>query len=362
MTLETKIKEALSKVTTFEENRITPKNGLSSGSTLVNLGVSGNISIGYVVGGVYLFVGDSGAGKTWFALNAFAEAARTKRFDNYSLVYDNSEDGALMDIKNFFGSKVAQRLRPPKTEKDGTPIFSETVEDFYFNATDHLSKGPCIYILDSMDALSSIDDDKKFEERKRARRDHKQITGSYGMSKAKANSENMRQLLKLARKSKSIVIIICQTRDNVDIMSFEKKTRAGGKSLRFYSTLEFWLSVKEKIKKTIKGKPRQIGITVKMQIKKNRISGKEWAVEFPIFLSYGIDDIGSCIDYLLEEQYWSKDGQKINASDFGFCGTRDSLIKKIENDNLTDNLRRLVGEVWDEIEVACKANRKPRYE
>lgn len=74
--------------------------------------------------------------------------------------------------------------------------------------------------------------------------------------------------------------------------------------MKFYATLELWTSVKEKIKKVVRGKPRQLGIVASVQVKKNRLTGKESTVEVPFYHSCGIDDTGSCVDYLVEEGRW----------------------------------------------------------
>ena len=142
--------------------------------------------------------------------------------------------------------------------------------------------------------------------------------------KAKINATNLRRFLTPLKKSGSILIIINQTRDNLGF-GFEKKTRSGGHALRFYANIEMWSSVKRKTSKTVRGKPRQLGVECKIQIKKNRITGRERTIFLPIYHSFGIDDIGSCIDYLLTEDYWKKD-KEINAKGLGIKGSRNKII------------------------------------
>jgi hypothetical protein len=282
------------------------------------------------------------------------------QFENYRLIYDNAEDGALMDLARYFGAAVAQRLEPPKT-KDGVDIFSETTEAFYYNVNDALEGDqPFIYVLDSMDALQTLEDIEKFGEQKKAWEDGKETTGTYGMAKAKQNSTQIRGVVSGLRRTGSILVIISQTRDNIGF-GFEKKTRAGGRALKFYATLEIWTSVTGQISKTVRKKKRQQGITAQVHIKKNRVSGKDRKVEVPIFHSYGIDDVGSCVDYLLEEEHWQKRGQKVSAGDLDFVGTRDALIAHIEQNGLEDEVRDITGTVWREIEEACAVKRKKRY-
>lgn len=341
-----------------------PRDYISTGSTMLNLACSGKPECGFAKGKYYFIVGDSASGKTFLTLTCLAEASINKHFKDYRYIYDNSEDGALMDMSKFFGEKVAAKLEPPSTKKeDGEtiPIYSSTIEEFYYHADDALKQGkPFIYILDSMDSLSSKSEGDKFEETKRAYRKGNKTAGSFGDGKARMNSMNLRRLLTPLRKSGSILIIISQTRDNLGISS-DPKTRSGGKSLRFYACLEIWSSIIGRIKKTVKGKERQLGIKCKLQIKKNRLSGKERTVVTPIYYSIGIDDIGSCIDYLIEEGHWKGTKGKVIAPEFNFEGSIVKLIHQIEKENMEKDLKLIVNDVWNEIEEACEVQRKRRY-
>ena len=227
--------------------KLTEANMLSSGSTLLNLAVT-NTPFGMLPKGKYtMFVGDSGAGKTWLALSCLAEAANSKHFSNYRLIYDDIEGGALMNLRKFFGQKLEKRIEPPAV-KDGNSIFSETIQDFYYHVDDAIHVAdtedkPFIYILDSQDALTSAYEKSKFEEHKKAYRDGKDSAGSYGDGKAKVHSEGLRKVLSSLSRTGSILIIINQTRDNLGF-GFSKKTRSGGRALRFYASVEIWVSLK----------------------------------------------------------------------------------------------------------------------
>jgi len=333
---------------------------LSTGSTLLNLACTGNAAGGFAKGKYHFLVGDSASGKTWLSLTCLAEAAINPNFDGYRFIYDNAEDGALMDIGRFFGDKVQERLESPAYEKD-VPIYSTTIEEFYYHVDDAAKDGtPFIYILDSMDSLSSAAEQDKFNEMKEASRKGKTTTGTFGDGKAKKNSSNLRKLMPALRKTNSILIIINQTRDNLGF-GFEKKIRSGGHALRFYATLEIWSSIKGKMKKTIRGKEREIGITTKVQVKKNRFTGRLRVVELPLYHSFGIDDVGSCVDYLVSEKHWTKSKNTINADDLDFSGTREKLIKHIQETNAEDKVSKIVDDVWNQIENECSVDRKSRY-
>lgn len=337
--------------------RIPSKNLLSTGSTLVNLACSGRSAGAFYKGGYFLIVGDSDSGKSFISMTCLGQAAKSKRFKNYRFIHDNAEGGVLMDIAHFFGADVESRLEEPDRG------ISEYVEDFYSNLDAAYNRDePFIYILDSMDVLEAKADAKKAKAARRAADKGQEIAGSYGTEKAKQNSAGLRKARKMLKKNGSILIIISQTRDNIGFgAKFNPRTRSGGRALKFFARLELWLSSVGNITKTVRGKNRQLGIRSKIQVQKNHITGKKGSVEIPIYHSYGIDDLGSCVDYLIDEGHWTKRKSTIKAPEFDFEGKVEKLIRHIEENNLEKELQEIVSNVWTEIEDACTLRRNPRY-
>lgn len=340
-----------------KKKALTGSDFLSTGSTLLNLACTGFPERGFAKGRYYFVVGDTISGKTWLALTCLAEASINSNFKDYRFIYDNVEDGALMDIKKYFGEDVFLRMELPGYN------CSYNIQEFYYNMDDAINEGrPFIYILDSMDSLTSEAEVKKFDENKKAYRKGKETKGSYG-DKAKVNSAMLRRVVgKSLLKSGSILIIINQTRDKVDASRFEsKKTCSGGHALHFYACMELLSSVAGQIKKEVRKKKRQMGVNCRIRVKKNRVTGKDRTVTIPIYHSFGIDDVGSCVDYLLEEGHWKKHKDVINAKGLGIKGSRRKLIRLVERGELEKDLQELVSDVWGEIEMACVIKRKPRY-
>ena len=337
---------------------------LSTGSTLLNLALSGRPDGGYMKGKYFFVVGDSKTGKTWQSLTCLAEATLNPEFDDYDFIFDDNEGGALMDMARFFGKEVERRAQPPKRDKDGEPIFSESIEDFYFNIDDLVKKGrKFIYVLDSMDGLTSKDEEKKFEEHKEAARKGTKTAGAYGDGKAKKNAAGLRRLKRGLRDTGSILIIISQTRDNINAGPFgEKKTRSGGRALRFYATAEWWSSHIGSIKKTVRGRSRKIGAHTLLQFKKNRLTGREDNVVISFYPSFGLDDVGSCVDFMVKEGFWSKKGKtkpKISAKDLHVTMDREKLIHYCEDRK--EKLVRAVDRAWQTLIRETAITRKPRY-
>lgn len=357
-----------------EKQHFNPAEFVSSGSTLLNLALTDHPDCGWQKGKMANVIGDSSSGKTFLTLTTFAEASIDPKFDDFRLIMDDAEHANEFNLKKLFGSKVEKRIEPAARLKSGEDNPSELIEDFHGNLRNALKEGiPFIYILDSMDALDSEADQKKIEELHTARakkqeaiEDGKELkgkdpAGSYGMAKAKKNSEILRDVTGKLEKSDSILLIISQTRDDINPATFTTKTRSGGRALKFYATHELWTASGG----SLTSRDRVIGVKCKVKISKNKITGKVREVEFPIFYDYGIDDLGSMVDFLVTEKAWKKadGGQKIDPQ--GGLGlvaaTRAKLISDIENKGLINKLKFIVAEEWKAIEDSLKLDRRPKY-
>lgn len=124
-----------------------------------------------------------------------------------------------------------------------------------------------------------------------------------------------------------------------------------------------WMKKNGEIKKQISGKKRQIGTRTKTQIKKNRTTGHLSEVAFDIFPSYGIDDIGSCVDFLTDEGWWGGTKKSIKPRAEGFpVGSRETIIEAIESRRLLAPLRQEVAECWSSIDKALRPDRRNPYQ
>lgn len=326
---------------------------LSSGSTLLNLSCTDCAEGAFKTGKIVNIVGDSASGKTLLCLSTLAEACRNPAFDEYNLVFDDSEASMEFDIESLFGEKTAARVTILQDEDS-----AKTVLDF----VDHImhlckQKKPFIYVLDSMDSITTEAAQNKIQEQIEKRGNAK---GTYGVDKPKFLSNVLGDIANKVKALDSIVIIISQTRDNIGSM-FAPKTRSGGNALRFYSTLEIWLAVVE----TIKSKGRVIGHKVKSRVKKNKITGKIRDALFGTYYDYGIDDIQSCIDFLIQEGHWKKSKNSIIAPEFKCAEEGASvrtIIKYIEDKHGEKRLCKITEKVWRGIEESIRLDRKKKYE
>jgi len=346
------IKQAL--IAPLEADRFKPSEYLSTGSTLLNLALSDNWQGGFMPGNYYFFVGDSSSGKTFFTQTCFAEACQNPFYDDYDLLFYDIEHGALMDRARFFGQRAAERVKPI------THI--SALDDFYFDFYDRLTK-PVIAVVDSMDAFTSRAEADKFVKNKGKAAKGKELAGDYGDGKAKINSRNARTVLGKIIETNSILIIVGQTRDNIGAEYWEPdQVFAGGHALKFYAAAQIWSKCGAKLSKSYRDHKIELGITSKVRVDKNRLTGKRREISVPIFHSSGIDDVGSMVEYLIDWKRWkTATGGWVEANELGLRLQKEKLIKKIEEAALEDEVRDLVWDTWQAIEKACEVPRKNRY-
>lgn len=358
-------------------------------------------------------VGDKSAGKT-FLSNEFIAWAKYNLGKKFKWVYDDCESGYSFNTNQLYGFDIM-----PKDEEQ---VHSENVEDAFCNITqfaESLKKDEFgIYVLDSLDGLTSYEQDERAEERLKAFNEGKQLTkGTYGMGKQKyLSQEFFPQLCSAIEKKNVLVIIISQIRENVDMFSFEKFSRSGGKAMDFYAHSVLWLATCKKILK----KDTAVGVVVKAKTTKSKTPRPFRECFFSFLYDYGLDSIGTNIDYLFDlrtdkgelnkkavaiqwngnnnldkkelkellkefdlldkfenSKYSDADGTdaenmfafiqskkdykaKFNEK-FGDTMTRDELISWVEEAGVEQELESRVDEKWEAFEDSIKSNRKKKY-
>lgn len=247
---------------------------IKSGSTLLDLALGGGWGRKRIIN----VVGDRSTGKTLLMIEAAANFVITE--PKGIIRYREAESA--------FDEAYAQALGFPLDKVDfGEPV--DTIEDVFedLEAVIKGAKGPEIYIVDSLDALSD-----------RAEMDRKIDEGSYGTGKAKMLSQLFRRLVRTLADKDITVFFVSQVRDNIGVMIGKKHTRSGGRALDFYSSQTVWLTQIERIKRVVKAIERVTGITVQAKVEKNKIALPYRDATFPIMFGYGIDDQKSCLDFL----------------------------------------------------------------
>lgn len=337
---------------------------IPSGCKRLDIACSDTTKGAFALGKYANLIGDSSSGKTILALSMLAEMSKIPFFDTYDFVYDDVEQAMSFNLPKLFGKKLAARLQPPAVHKDGSAIHSDTIQDFNLYINNRIdSKKPFIYILDSFDALTSdaeIDTNDTMLKNMRSGKNEK--VGSYGMDKPKIIGQILRQIVTKLNTSQSFLLIISQTRDNISVVSFAEKTRSGGRALKFYASHEIWLATAGPIKKTVLGQERVIGTKAKAKVTKNKLTGKSRSVEFDIYYEYGIDDIGSCIDFLITTKTIGSDKKSLCVPQFNFEGSKEKLVQLIEEKGLEEDMFKIYHNVWMDIENKLNPRRKSKFD
>jgi RecA/RadA recombinase len=328
---------------------IKEENLISTGSTILNLACSGFSPYGgFMLGSVVHIIGDSQAGKSLLALTMMAEAAINSKLSNYKLIYEEPEAAMYFPAEEMFGKGIS---RVDFIPKDEDRINARRVQDWSKDLIN--AEHPFIWVTDSFDSLTSEDDLKRDESTK----------GGWKTEKAIVASETFPKIIGPLKANNSLYMHISQTRDNLGVTFGETKTFGGGNAIRFYRCHEIWLAVKNLIYKEIRGEKVEIGANVLVKIKKNKLTGKVRFVDFSVYNDYGIDDVGSMIDWMVKKKFWNlPKGKQIIETEDGFIdATRPKLIDYVEENNLEDKLKKVVAECWLELEGEIATKRKPRY-
>jgi len=335
-----------------------------TGSTLLNLAVSDDAFGGWGSGKIINLVGDSNTGKTLLALTGLMEMAIDEQYSDHLLIYDDAENALEMDVRGMFGDQLSDRLQDPYGNLYGSEEFrsSETIEDVRNNLWRLLEEGtPFLYVLDSYDAVTSRDEIKRQEQENKGKEQNKDYPRGPAIL-----SETLRKTKSKLKFADSGFLVISQTRDEMNPMTFgAQKRRAGGKALKFYSSHEVWLAVGKggQIKKTVRKKSYTIGWNIIAKSARSKLNGKKRDVPIVCYTKHGVDDISANIEWLLSVGYWTGSRNSINSK--GFCKENKSmqdLILWTESHNKEETLKVIVEKEWQKIESELSVTRKKRFE
>lgn len=305
-----------------------PKNDIefiSTGCKRLDLALGG----GWVEGRVANIVGDKSTGKTLLMIEAAANfVAKYPR----GIVYYREAEAA-------FDKTYAAALGMPTDHVKFGDAALETVEDFFedLNKVCDKAKGPTLYVLDSLDALSD-----------RGEMQRGMDEGSFGAAKAKMLSQMFRRVIRKLEDKRVTLLIVSQIRDNIGVVYGRKFKRSGGKALDFYASHVVYLAQRGKLYKTIRKVKRAIGVEVRAMVDKNKISLPFREADFNILFGYGVDDAQASAAWL--KQVGRLADAKLKPDDLGNLDKLDAAqIAKLQK--ATEN-------VWYEIETSFIPKRR----
>ena len=330
----------------------------SSGCTLLDLSVGGSKGVVGFEGGKWLnLVGDTQSGKSALCVEMCA-ANKYRYKDDCEIFYDDSEDGLTFDTDERYGFSTK-----PSWGKN-----SETVEEMCAQFTKFLTENKeakHLYITDSLDGLAGEADVEYDNKRQKAFEKDKEFTDGYmGLSLPSFLSKQFFKLKHgLLDDTQAFHVITSQVRYNVSGGIYAPKfIRAGGKALDMYANYIIWLRTMQ----TIEVNGKAIGAVVEAKIKKAKVERPYRTVIYTVLYAYGIDDVGSNIDFLFDLRS-DKTGELLKRADSiewadGVPAmNREELITYIEENHLKKELVRRVQEKWEAEEDAIAIKRPPKY-
>lgn len=323
---------------------------LHTGSSLLNLALTGKIRSGYPLGRVINVIGDKSTGKTLLAIEAAHLFLNLPEQFKPRVSYFEAE--AAFDLHYA----AALGLQVDKINF----IRKQTIEELYDELQAICKEPPDeshhFFCIDSLDALTT---EKELEDDIRK--------GSFNMGKQKLLNRLFREFVSPLEERNVSLFILSQVRMNIDPRSFEKFQRSGGKGLdHFCSQILMMREVGKMKKKTTSDRP--YGIEVEVNVKKNKSASPLRKAKFPIIFNYGIDEIHSLINFLLSKELPANLSLVQKGAFYSFPGTdkrvrREDFIKAIEDTpELYTKLLDMTQAAWDYLEEDCNVERRAKSE
>jgi len=329
-----KVKDVIKEEPEYSAN---PNDYVSTGSTLLDLAISGGVIKGGGIrsGITVVAYGPSGGGKTALACEVAGNILRK----GGEIKYRDGE-GRLDPI---FATNFGIDINDVDLKK--TRTISTTFADI--NTWEPDTSRINGYIIDSLASLST---EMELESEDKM-----------GMRRAKEFSTEFRKCTVPVGENNIILFCTNQIRENADAGKYQRKDiNPGGKAIEFYASLILRFSSIKKIKKEFKFgkkvKKETIGMEAVIEVDKSSIWKPHKSAPIIIYFDYGIDDIRANLqyvkDYTGDSWYQIKDEKLSNSL--------DKAVEMVEEQGLEKKLKKQVIKIWEEYEEKTTIKRKDK--
>jgi recombination protein RecA len=327
---------ARKEVSTFPEYDGDTSSVVSTGSTLLDLAISGErIHGGGIPTGILVEIfGPAGCGKTVL----LCEIAGAIQRAGGKVMFHDPEARLNKQFAKMFDLDTRQIAY---STPDTVPEVFEAVRNW---ETESNLNG---IFADSLAALSTnleMEDGDKM-----------------GMRRAKEFSEELRKTCRIIANKKYLMVCSNQVRINTDAGPWgQKYTTPGGEAIGFYSSLRLRAQKPQKIKdaKVIAGKKisRVIGVETEFEVFKSTVGKPYRTAPVVIVFDYGIDDIRANLQFI--KDHTSNTTYQIGKEKLD--NSMKKAIEIVEEKDLVDALKKEVITLWTEIEGQFASERLPK--
>lgn len=303
---------------------------VSTGSTLLDLAISGNKGGGIPGGVIVEIFGAAGSGKTAI----LSEIGANAQAKGGQVMFLDPEARLDQEYARIYGIKLHQDdyHRP------------DTVVEMFDYIYNWKPKNPDKINVIATDSLAALSTELEMDSQDKM-----------GMKRAKSFSEGLRKTARIIANNGWIIACSNQVRD-----SQFGETTPGGHAIPFYSSLRIRVNQVSKIEREIdindKKIKKTLGIESACYIRKSTIDDPYRECKIYIRFGYGIDDVMGNLQYLKDmtkdTTYDCLDGKKYQSL--------EKAILYVEENDLQATLKNKVLEMWRLVEDKFKSNRQPK--
>lgn len=326
-----------------------------TGIDLLNLTLSGSCYGGFRKGSIVELLAESGVGKTLFALNLMKTAIEAgDRFKDYRFIYIDKESGCNFALSDVVRSRIEIYNA---SNSNGNLATIERTFSSILNWLDE--EKPCVIALDSLNAFVSEAIMDSIEKNQKIVADGKDsdLNESRMASVAQASSKYMPLICEKLKKTKSMLILISQFRDNMDASNrqytsfMDLRRVSGGRAIKYFGDYRICFrqgSVLKKVAET--GRELVQAYEIHIDTLKNRGTGVTGTVSVPFRgTQLQIGNVKSMFDYLVATKQIKQSGAYYKADWVadGKSFHETAFRKQFQgNPELTDKLRELCAHTW----------------
>jgi recombination protein RecA len=267
-------------------------------------------------GRVVEIYGPESSGKTTVALHAIANAQKAGGI------------AAFIDAEHALDPDYAQKLG---VDTDALLVSQPDTGEQALEIADMLIRSGAldVIVIDSVAALVP----------------RAEIEGEMGDShvglQARLMSQALRKITGALSQSKTTAIFINQLREKIGVMFGSPETTAGGRALKFYSSVRLDVRRIE----TLKDGQEAVGNRVRVKVVKNKVSPPFRQAEMDLIFGHGISREGGLIDIGVEHGFVRKSGAwyTYEGDQLG-QGKENARAFLRDNPDLTDELEKRIKE------------------